>query len=76
MSNKTFRNVIRLIHLAIAACMAIFIYSPLRLDSAFATAVQIVVVPLVAITGMVMWQQPRVLKFLNGGKTQSTQRSS
>ncbi len=69
MSNKQLRNVVRLVHLLVAAFMAVFIYSPLRLDSTVTLIAQVVVVPVVALSGLVMWQQPTVVKFLNRGRT-------
>lgn len=75
MSNKQLRNAVRLIHLVIAGCMAVFIYSPLRLDSTFAAVVQLLVVPVVVISGIVMWQQPLVVKFFNRGRGQRPQKS-
>lgn len=69
MSNKQLRNVVRLVHLLVAAFMAVFIYSPLRLDPTVALIAQAVVVPVVALSGLVMWQQPAVVKFLNRGRT-------
>ena len=69
MSNKQLRNVVRLVHLLVAAFMAVFIYSPLRLDPTVTLIAQDVVVPGVALSGLVMWQQPTVVKFLNRGRT-------
>lgn len=69
MSNKQLRNVVRLVHLLVAAFMAVFIYSPLRLDPTVTLIAQAVVVPVVALSGLVMWQQPTVVKFLNRGRT-------
>ena len=69
MSNKQLRNVVRLVHLLVAAFMAVFIYSPLRLDPTVTLIAQVVVVPVVALSGLVMWQQPTVVKFLNHGRT-------
>ena len=67
MSTKQFRNTVRLIHLIIASCMAVFIYSPLRLDSTFTAITQFLVVPIVLMSGIVMWQQPFVLKVFKRG---------
>ena len=69
MWNKQLRNVVRLVHLLVAAFMAVFIYSPLRLDPTVTLIAQVVVVPVVALSGLVMWQPPTVVKFLNRGRT-------
>lgn len=68
MSNKQFRNVVRLIHLIIGGAMVAFIYSPLRLNSSFAMIMQFLVIPIAVASGIVMWQQPLVLKLLKRGK--------
>lgn len=65
MSNKQLRNVLRVVHLVLAVVMAVLIYSPLRLDSTFAAVVQFIVVPVAGISGIVMWQQPAVVKLFN-----------
>lgn len=62
MSNKQLRNTIRLLHLLFAGCMAAYIYSPLHLNSTFTTVLQLLIVPAVIVSGIVMWQQPRVIK--------------
>lgn len=69
MSNKQFRITVRIMHLIIAGCMAIFIYSPLRLDTTFASIMQLLVIPIAVITGFALWQQPAVLKFFKRGRS-------
>lgn len=64
MSNAQIRNVVRIAHLLVAGFMALFIYSPLRLDGTFTFVVQFIVVPVAVISGLVLWQQPRVLKLV------------
>ncbi len=76
MSNKQTRNTLRLVHLIVAGLMAVFIYSPLRLDDTFAAVIQALVVPIVVITGVVMWQQPLVMKLLNRGRRAESPRSN
>lgn len=76
MSNKQTRNTLRLVHLIVASLMAVFIYSPLRLDDTFAAVIQALVVPIVVITGVVMWQQPLVMKLLNRGRRAESPRSN
>ncbi len=70
MSNKQLRNVLRVVHLVLAVVMAVLIYSPLRLDNTFAAVVQFIVVPVAGISGIVMWQQPAVVKLFNRRSTQ------
>lgn len=76
MSNKQLRNTVRLIHLVIAGCMAVFIYSPLRLDSTFTAVVQFLVVPAIVISGIVMWQQPLIVKRFKRSQGQEPQKHS
>jgi hypothetical protein len=71
MSNKQLRNIVRLVHLIIAALIAAFVYSPLRLNDTFTSVVQLVVLPVLIVSGIVMWQQPTVVKWLNRGQTQN-----
>jgi thiosulfate reductase cytochrome b subunit len=70
MSNKQLRNVVRLVHLAIAVIIAAFVYSPLRLNDTFTAIIQLIVIPVLIVSGIVMWQQPLVIKWLNRGRGQ------
>ncbi|MBL8095259.1 MAG: hypothetical protein JNL73_13910 [Anaerolineales bacterium] len=76
MSNKQLRNVVRLVHLAIAVLIGAFAYSPLRLNDTFAAIVQLIVVPVLIVSGIVMWQQPLVIKWLNRGRSQEQQKTT
>jgi hypothetical protein len=65
MSNKQLRIVSRLIHLVGSGFIGTYVYSSaLSSDPTFAFIVQFVVFPSLAITGLVMWQQPRISKLL------------
>jgi hypothetical protein len=58
MSNKQLRNTIRVVHLIAGVCIVALVYSePLRASAAFLTLMQFVVIPVVAISGIAMWQQ-------------------
>lgn len=70
MSNKQLRNAIRLGHLIIAGILAVFAYSPLRLNDTFTAIVQMIVIPVLVASGIVLWQQPLVVKWLNRGRSQ------
>ena len=63
MSNKNLRNVLRAIHLVIAALVIAYIYSPLGSLEWFGSFVK-VSTPILTLTGIVMWQMPTVTKFL------------
>lgn len=64
MSNRNFRAVMRWVHILGGAIIGTFIYSPWGSDAAFAAATKFIVIPTLVITGLVMWQQPRVMKWL------------
>lgn len=63
MSNKQLRILTRWVHILTAALLGTFVYSPLRTDDTFTLFMQVVVIPAAAITGIVLWQQPRAVKF-------------
>lgn len=58
--NKTTRIVLRWTHLLMAWPLGAFIYTPARENEAFVFFMQFVFVPLLAITGLWMWQQARL----------------
>jgi hypothetical protein len=64
MANRTVRLITRLIHLIGGAVLALYIYSPLGGDPVFSATVQWVTIPLLIITGIVLWQQPRLVRLL------------
>lgn len=65
MSNKQFRQVVRVGHIVEGALIAAFIYSPtLRASGAYTAIIQFVVLPLIILSGVLLWQQPRVMKWL------------
>lgn len=64
MSNKQFRNINRIAHLIEGVFIALFVYSPLRTDDTYIALMQFVILPAIIISGMFMWQQPRIMKLL------------
>jgi hypothetical protein len=54
--------------------VCIFIYTPLGDVSAFQLLVQIILVPMIIITGVWMWQQARVRKRIAKGSRQGNQK--
>lgn len=65
MSNKTLRFIMRWVHIIGGSILAAFIYSSsLREIDAFVLLAQVVVVPGLILSGVIMWQQPRVGKLL------------
>lgn len=66
-SNKTLRDVQRAFHLALAAVIGTYVYSPWGGHPAFDLITKLVVIPILSVTGLVMWQMPTIMKWLKGG---------
>lgn len=65
MNPVTTRKTLRYTHMAIAVMLALFIYSPtLREDALYAAVIQFGVFPFVALSGLAMWQQARLTRFI------------
>ena len=62
MNGKLFRQIARAIHTVGSVVIAIYIYSSWSNDPVFTAMVQFVTIPLLALTGITMWQQARLLK--------------
>lgn len=60
------RNVLRVVHLVLAAVLGVYLYSPLGDVSVVRLSLQVVVFPLFVISGVWMWQQARVRRLLSG----------
>ena len=65
MSNKTLRNVIRIIHLVAAAAFGMYFYSPIAGNETLKLIIQFVTLPSIALTGLALWQQAYLSKLLN-----------
>jgi hypothetical protein len=63
-SNKQIRDRQRTIHLVTALVVVCYIYLPLGNVPLLTTVVQFAVLPLLALTGMLMWQWTRLRKWL------------
>lgn len=67
MSNKVLRQVLRWGHMVVGALMIAFVYSAtLRSLDGYVALMQFVAVPAVMVSGVVMWQQARLGKLLQG----------
>lgn len=62
MSNKQIRNITRISHIVEGAFIGAFVYSPLRTDDTYLAIMQFVILPAIIISGIFLWQQPRILK--------------
>ena len=58
-SNKQARDILRIIHLITGGITAVYVYLPLE-DTAVEPLVKLVALPLLAVSGVVMWQWPRI----------------
>jgi hypothetical protein len=65
-SNKRQRDIQRAVHLVGGVALMLYLYTPLGNASTFTALMQFLVVPLVVVTGMLMWQLPRLRKMLQG----------
>lgn len=59
------RNTLRILHLIIGGAVGTYIYSPWSSDPVFALTIKAALMPLLGITGLVMWQQARLRRMLS-----------
>jgi hypothetical protein len=64
LSGKQQRTILRYSHLLAGLLNVLFIYTPLGDVRAFQLLVQIILVPVIIMTGVWMWQQARVRKLI------------
>ena len=57
MSNKQLRNILRVVHLIAGVMLIAFVFSDALRESASYLALIRVVIPIVALSGIAMWQQ-------------------
>jgi high-affinity Fe2+/Pb2+ permease len=68
MSSASLRRSVRYVHIAAAIALGVYLYSPL-IDATWAARVlQAGVFPAMAASGLVMWQQARLRRWLGGGR--------
>jgi hypothetical protein len=61
-SNKRIRDIQRVTHLVAALVLVLYVYTPLGSAPLLTTLLQFGVLPLLAATGMLMWQWTRLRK--------------
>lgn len=64
MSNKTIRQVVRWLHIVEAAVLGALIYGPWGDGSILELSIQYFFFPALGISGLVLWQQPRIMKWI------------
>jgi predicted lysophospholipase L1 biosynthesis ABC-type transport system permease subunit len=63
-SNGSLRNQLRWVHILASIALGAFIYSPWRNSSIFLIVMGAAVFPILALTGVWMWQAPRINRWL------------
>ncbi|MFN1619382.1 hypothetical protein [Vibrio rotiferianus] len=64
MSGQLVRLVLRWAHIFCALLVGVALYSPQKANELFMTLTLFVLVPVVAVTGVMMWKQGKVMTFL------------
>ena len=64
MSNKRLRQSLRWLHLIVGVLLIVFVYSPLREVTWYALLMQTLAIPLVSLSGLALWQQPKLSAWL------------
>lgn len=63
MSNKQLRQSVRWFHIVSGVLIATFVYSSsLRENETFLLLMQVVVIPSLIASGVIMWQQPKIVR--------------
>jgi hypothetical protein len=65
MNGKTLREIERRLHLAVGILFMLLVFTPLG-EGAPGMILRFVLAPLLATSGILMWQHARVVKLLNG----------
>jgi len=76
-SNKQIRDLQRVTHLLAALVLVLYLYLPVESVPLLTTVVQFVVLPLLALTGLLLWQWARLRKRLTSlwGSRQEVERT-
>ena len=72
MKNKRIRQLSRILHVIAGLSFPLLIYSPLGDSEIFLRFNQVFLLPVVVFSGIVMWQQPKLSKWLKRFKTRGT----
>ncbi len=63
-TNKQLRDQLRRVHILASVILGIFIYSPWRTNQTYAIAMSFAIFPILAFSGLWMWQATRINKWL------------
>jgi len=64
MSGQLVRQILRWVHIVCAIFVGAALYSPLKTNETFMAFTLFGLVPIVAITGVMMWKQGKVMKLI------------
>lgn len=65
-ASRSLRRLVRYLHLAAAVVLGAYLYSPLIDQTWAARVLQLGLFPALAASGLVMWQQTRLRRWLGG----------
>lgn len=68
MSNKRVRQLVRILHIVEAIVLGAFVYGPWGDGSALEVAIQFGFFPALGVSGLILWQQPRIMKLVRRRK--------
>ena len=60
MTSKNFRKMVRYLHVTVGVMLILFVYSPLSDVGWYTLVVQALAIPLVSLSGIALWQQPKL----------------
>jgi hypothetical protein len=73
-SNKQLRTIIRIVHLVTAALLIALVYSAeLRASQTYVTLIQLLIIPVIGISGVAMWKQAALSKIRRRTPVQAAQ---
>lgn len=64
LSNRKIRQLARGVHLIVGVSLILYFYSPLGGSVNFKHYLTIIAIPLVSLSGLVLWQQSKLIKWL------------
>lgn len=75
-SNKHARDLQRAVHLVAGLLIVAYLYTPIRDLPIVLVVVQVVVVPVLAASGLALWQWPRLRRLLSHARASVAHRQS
>jgi len=69
MANRRLRLLVRAAHIVEGLMLALYVYTPLQENPLFAGLIAYLVLPALFLSGLALWQQPRLMKLLTRART-------